>query len=575
LGWRYPKSTNLRESEGDLRNFKNPNRSDGRFFPVCGGTVGFLTPPDRFATLRALRMGVSRHFGLLTLLAVTGGSASFRAGAQTAIEAGPFAHQFPRTLIPGTRVEAAGPLLSYDLDADTQGWALHPFVSFQATPTLERSTFSILYPIFTGSRIGSDYRWQFFQLLSWSGGEHVAGDQARRTTVFPFYFSQKSTAGTNDYRALLPIYGHIQNRLFRDEIDFALLPLWVRTRKRDVVTDNYLVPFFHRRHGAAQGWQFWPLYGRETRAPLTRTNAITDEPEIVPGHEKQFALWPIFFRERLGLGGPNPTTNLTVLPILSLTRSPELDRSVYLWPFFTHTENRAGRFEEWGAPWPFIGWADGEGKHARRFWPVWGRASSPELSSDFLLWPLYTHKHLVTDALDRETTRGLLYIWRDIREQNRATGVEARRRYLWPLFAHTRDLEGRERLQVLAPIENIFPGNQGIARDWSPVWSLFRAEHNPATGHRSESLLWNLWRRDRLPDLRRTSLLFGAVRTQKTAGTRQWRVFGIGPSFPALDPKPLPAGTTKNPAVRAPLRSARGDVVWHSHTPTRTRTRGT
>ena len=44
--------------------------------------------------------------------------------------------------------------------------------------------------------------------------------------------------------------------LFRDEIFFVMFPIYSQTRKKDVVTDNYLYPFFHLRHGdGLHGWQ--------------------------------------------------------------------------------------------------------------------------------------------------------------------------------------------------------------------------------------------------------------------------------------------------------------------------------
>ena len=65
-------------------------------------------------------------------------------------------------------------------------------------------------------------------------------------------------------RDRFPLYGHIRDRLFRDEIFFVLFPIYGESRKRDVVTDNYLYPFFHLRLGEGlQGWQFWPLIGSE------------------------------------------------------------------------------------------------------------------------------------------------------------------------------------------------------------------------------------------------------------------------------------------------------------------------
>ena len=38
------------------------------------------------------------------------------------------------------------------------------------------------------------------------------------------------------------------------------------------------------------------------------------------------------------------------------------------------------------------------------------------------------------------------------------------------------------------------PNNKSMDRDWSPLWSLWRAENNPKTGASSQSLLWNLYR---------------------------------------------------------------------------------
>ena len=65
---------------------------------------------------------------------------------------------------------------------------------------------------------------------------------------------------------MLPFYGHLKNRLFRDEIDFTMFPLYVRTRKKDVVTRNMPYPFFHLREGdGLRGWQFGRLLAANTR----------------------------------------------------------------------------------------------------------------------------------------------------------------------------------------------------------------------------------------------------------------------------------------------------------------------
>jgi hypothetical protein len=57
--------------------------------------------------------------------------------------------------------------------------------------------------------------------------------------------------------------------------------------------------------------------------------------------------------------------------------------------------------------------------------------------------------------------------------------------------------------------EGAFPSNEGIARSWSPVWSLYRHERDAKTGRQSRSLLWNLWRQESGPEGTRNGLFFG------------------------------------------------------------------
>ena len=62
-------------------------------------------------------------------------------------------------------------------------------------------------------------------------------------------------------------------------------------------------------------------------------------------------------------------------------------------------------------------------------------------------------------------------------------------------------------------------------RDYSPLWSVWRAEHNTKTGATSQSLLWNLYRRDTTLATKKTSLLFGLYQTQMAAKGKQVRLF--------------------------------------------------
>jgi hypothetical protein len=193
--------------------------------------------------------------------------------------------------------------------------------------------------------------------------ENAVRDQHPSLYTLPDYFQQRSEIPDKNYTALFPIYGRIKQRFFRDEIKFALFPLYGQTRKKGVTTDNYLYPVFHLRHGnGVHGWQVWPLLGDERLTPTTRTNAWGDI-EPVGGFHKFFALWPIFWWNKGGIGSTNQILQHSVLPLYTYLRSPLRDSTTYLWPLgLTHTVDREKKYNEWGAPWPLIVFTRGEGR---------------------------------------------------------------------------------------------------------------------------------------------------------------------------------------------------------------------
>ena len=493
------------------------------------------TAPRRLNPLRPIRIADRRWLlaGLLIGLA----SVPLRAG----VEAGPAWHDYKLTLLPGSATEGFGPVWGREKSEGSSAWRLSPLISHYADTATERSEYEVLYPAFTYDRFGTEYALHFLQFFQINGSSTVDDESKKRTTLFPIFFRQKSSNPTNDYFALLPLYGHLRNRLFRDEVHFVLAPLWVSSVKRDVQTDNVLFPIFHRRHGnGVHGWQAWPLIGSETKEITYRLNNL-DEQEVVPGHRRQFFALPFFIREETGLGTENAVTNRFAFPAYGQTRSPAMDFTSVL--LFTYRTNRQEKFSEWSAPWPFIGAANGPGKTARRFWPFFGHAKSPSQSSDFALWPLYTRRSTWGDNFRRNRTRLLYFGYSDTHLTQPGSTQEFRRRDLWPFFTYRHDLNGQTRLQVLALAEPLLPNNKSFEPLYAPVWSLYRAEYDPKTEQASQSLLWNLWRRDVEPGVARTSCFFGAVKTEKTDQGRKWHFFKRRPAktiSPPKDPAPQP-----------------------------------
>jgi hypothetical protein len=397
-------------------------------------------------------------------------------------------------------------------------------MSYAKDPAVGLREFNLVYPIVTFDHYGDQFRWQFFQLLSFAGGESGTETNRNRFTLFPVYFQQRSSDPAENYTAVFPFYGHLKNRLFRTEIFWVMWPLYCQTTKRDFVTDNYLVPIFHLRHGdGLQGWQVWPLVGREEKTVTTKTNMWGDL-ESVPGHRNLFVMWPIFYNERAGIGSDNPDWQQGLLPFYSFQRSANRDSTTVIWPFFSRIHEREKKYEETDAPWPFIEFAHGEGKNAARVWPFYSHVRSPTLQNGFLLWPIYKYDAINSPPLERRRDRILFYLYNDIREKSTETGLSRRRTDLWPLFTRQRRPDGSTRLQILAPLEVFTMGSHKIERDWSPVWSVWRSERKAKTGATSQSLLWNLYRHETAAQHKRVSALFGLFDYQAEGKYRRWRV---------------------------------------------------
>jgi hypothetical protein len=458
----------------------------------------------------------------LFFLAIMVGFGQSPSRAQSGPHAGFLFDRHALTLESGSRTEAVGPFFYEQQSELAQTWALPPFFSRTEWLGGEGCEYDIAYPLLTYDRYGQEYRWQLFQLLSFAGNQSQQEIPRDRFTIFPFYFQQRSADSNQNYTALFPVYGHLQNRIFRSEIDFALWPFYVKTIKRpsvlpeqtfltppgssrrprtgELTTYNYFLPFFHLRYGDGLfGWQFWPLLGHEHKDTITKTNSWGDA-EKIPGHDKRFYLWPFYVQQQRGIGSENLERELLMFPFYDRLRSPLRDSTSYLTPFgVTITEDRGKKYREVDVPWPLVVFAWGEGKTTRRVWPLFSRAHTKGFESNFYLWPAYTYRRKRGETLDRERTRLFYFLYSRTTDKSTETGLSKSRTDVWPIFTHERAADGRTRLQIFAPLEPILPASKSIERNYSPLWSIWRAENNPVTGASSQSFLWNFYRREVVP----------------------------------------------------------------------------
>jgi hypothetical protein len=430
-----------------------------------------------------------------------------RAAAAEETDAGFAYDEFDLTLEPGHRTEIAGPFYYDEQKQETlKIWALPPVLSYSSDPATELLEINIAYPVFSYVRYGQQYRWQFFQLLAFAGGPSQNEPVRKRTTIFPLYFHQRSSDPTQEYTAIGPFYGHLQKRLFRDEITYIMFPFYSKTLKKNVVTRNYVYPFGHVREGdGLDGWQIWPFYGVESKGITTKTNGFGDV-ELVPGYHSSFAMWPIFANQETGLGTDNPQSQRLIFPFYNVFRSPLRDSTIIMWPFFTFASGT---------------------KTISRVWPFYSHAYNTNLQSDVILWPLYTFSHIRSAPLDRARARIMFFLYSDLNEKDTARNLTRRRVDVLPLFTWRREYNGNTRLQIFAPLEPVLPANHNIEREYSPFWSVWRSEKNPKTGHTSQSLFWNLYRRETTPQSRKVSLFFGLYQSRKSEEGTHTRLFYI------------------------------------------------
>jgi hypothetical protein len=463
------------------------------------------------------------------------------AEADKELFAGPAYAKFRLTLGPGWREEAVGPFFYEQSSSGQTQWGFPPLFNSTLTPEVDWSEWDFLYPVMNYRRFGKEYRLQLAQVLSFSGGQTPAEESVRHTTLFPFYFHQQSTAANDNYTALFPLFGHMENRMFRDDIKFVLFPLYSETRKKDVVTDNYLYPIFDRRRGnGLSGWQFWPLAGAVRKTPTLRTNSMS-EVETIGGFDKYFALWPIYFKSRAGLATTNAASSVTIVPFYSQTRSPSRDESSYGFPWgFNAIHDREQDYVEHDFLWPLYVRAHGS-KSVTRYFPFYSHALHNGLESDSFGFLLYKFNRLQAAPLDRRRTRVLYCLYSDTVERNTQSHDFLRRVDFWPFYSYRRELDGNRRTQFFAFLEPLFPNNRTIAREYSPIWSLWTAEKNPRTGATSQSLLWNLYRRESVGHSKKASLLFGLIQYQSSADGGRWRVCRL-----KLGGKSAPSTATKS-----------------------------
>lgn len=335
-----------------------------------------------------------------------------------------------------------------------------------------------------------------------------------RRWLLPVYFQGRDALGKN-YFAVFPLGGTIHEFLGRDEITFALFPLWGKSRINDVKTTSVLWPVYsHTRGQGVQRDRVFPIWGRS----------------VLEGkYEKRFVLWPFWTSADYFYPGDSGSAWI-LFPVCGRA---ETDNESTLWllpPFFRFTEGT--KEDRLFCPWPFIQTKESEQHDKFYVWPLWGRDryEGGIKHRTFALWPFLWSERTEQAHLTKTRRMALPFLYSE-RGYLREEGVPKEDEKLvsnywkiWPLMSWQREgTTSRFRLLELWPLKDSPP----VERNWAPLWTLFKRTHDD--GVVRKQLLWFLWQSEQETEAERSewALLRGLLSYKKNSDDRQVRLFWI------------------------------------------------
>jgi hypothetical protein len=346
---------------------------------------------------------------------------------------------------------------------------------------------NFLYPFFTWRRQPDGFRaFSFFQLVNVSRAPASEDTRAEESLdIWPFYFSRLSADPAASYRALFPLGGTIKNRFSHDRITFTLFPLYSHTEKDGKLVTHAPWPFLRFIKGEGyDGFEFWPLFGRSSHTG---------------DYDHRFWLWPLGYKSVSNLADPVPEVKIGALPFYSRDTGPGYIRENYVWPFFGYTHRTEPyRYDEHRWLWPLLVQGRGDNRLVNRWAPLYTHSVIKGNEKTWLLWPLYRNLRWEADGVAQKQDQVLFFFYWSLEQRSLAHpgAAPARKTHLWPLFSSWDNGAGRRQVQVLSPIEVFFPHNEPMRRLWTPLFALYRYDHQPDDSVR-HTLLWDAvtWRR--------------------------------------------------------------------------------
>jgi hypothetical protein len=417
-----------------------------------------------------------------------------------------------------------GPLVEWAGQGDDRPAvkAIRPFFTYFNDARTGKKELDILWPVAHFRQWNGQTDWRF--LTAFYLGGHPADPPGQYALwILPLFAMGRNKAGEN-YGALFPLGGRVDNWFGRDRMEFALFPLYAHSELNDLRTDHWLWPFVSRTTGDdLYRFRVFPFYGTSRKKGEG---------------ESTFILWPFWTSVRRDRPG-NRGSGFMLFPLYGHSKTDREESWMFLPPFFRHTvgSNLIQNIYFW----PF--YQAEKSKHLDKLyvWPLYGRRTSDFEERRFWLWPLVWNRHKTCPPVSIDSFQVFpLY------ESSATTSLAApdqvleRSVSIWPLVSYERKNQDYKRVRLLNlwPFRNTSP----IERNLAPLWSLYQYERTP--GGAETELLWGAarwgsrtngvahgsvfplasWSHDRVADTQRGwEFLKGLLGYERNESGKTWR----------------------------------------------------
>jgi hypothetical protein len=409
-----------------------------------------------------------------------------------------------------SRSRALGPFFEkQDGTNGTDFLAVRPLYDKVDEPQEHRSLQELLWPVCT-YKVHDDETYGSCLVSSWQDFGNTNAQSAHRFTLLPFVYSGRDKSNEN-YFAIFPLGGKINDFFWQDRITFVLFPLYCSSRVNDVQRYDVLWPFITwAKGGGKRKFSVLPFYLR----------SVNDGK-----WDKTSILWPIWTSVKYMYPEENGG-GFILFPLFGHIKVTGQETWMVAPPLFRWSKGKTIR--EVNCPWPFFQYSAGE-TDKLYLWPLWGEKRMKSETSWFMLLNLISGGEI--DRSDYKVDRFMIFplvfsesrTMKETASQHSAFTNDATfARYfkLWPLMSYRREGDTtRWRTLDLWPTKDMAPAERNLA----PFWTIY--SHTRVDDIKEDEFLWGLFRWQRGGGAAYVSLfpLFSTGRAETDNGDiREW-----------------------------------------------------